>query len=163
MKLRTFVLYCWDLRAHAIPSGSVHVCCRSKGIMKVFYLWAMLLKDFYTIRTLEQLDEQKYIAGITLNKQHDIFKGHFPDQPVTPGVCMMQIVKELSEQILERKLFMYKSSNVKFMALINPEVNTDLRLEIDILGSDASDYKVKNVTYFEDTVALKLTCTFRVR
>lgn len=76
---------------------------------------------------------------------------------------MMQIVKELSEQILERKLFMYKSSNVKFMALINPEVNTDLRLEIDILGSDASDYKVKNVTYFEDTVALKLTCTFRVR
>lgn len=123
----------------------------------------MLLQDFYTVRTLKDLGEQKYIVDVALNKHHAIFKGHFPDQPVTPGVCMMQIIKELSEQVLERKLFMYKSSNVKFMALINPEVNADLRLEIDISGSDESDYKVKNVTYFEDTVALKLICTFRVK
>ncbi|MBL1409725.1 hotdog family protein [Sphingobacterium faecale] len=123
----------------------------------------MLLQDFYSVQTLKQLDEQKYSADITLNKDHAIFKGHFPDKPVTPGVCMMQIVKELSEQVLQRKLFMYKSSNVKFMALINPEVNADLRLELDFSGSDESDYKVKNTTYFEDTVALKLVCTFKVK
>lgn len=129
----------------------------------IFYLWYMLLEDFYTVRALTQLDTQKYTAAITLNKLHPIFKGHFPDQPVTPGVCMMQIVKELTEQVLERSLFMYKSSNVKFMALINPEIHQDLKLEIDISGSDESDYKVKNVTYFEDTVALKLSCTFKVK
>ncbi len=123
----------------------------------------MLLQDFYTLRALQDLGGHKYVATITLNRHHTIFKGHFPDQPVTPGVCMMQIVKELSEQVLDRKLFMYKSSNVKFMALINPEVNAELRLEIDISGSDESEYKVKNVSYFEDTVALKLTCTFKVK
>lgn len=123
----------------------------------------MLLQDFYTVHRLTKLEGQKYIADITLNRYHAIFKGHFPDQPVTPGVCMMQIVKELSEELLDRELFMYKSSNVKFMALINPEVNPDLRLEIDISGTEESDYKVKNVTYFEDTVALKLSCTFRVK
>ncbi|WP_164109486.1 MULTISPECIES: 3-hydroxyacyl-ACP dehydratase [Sphingobacterium] len=123
----------------------------------------MLLQNFYTVDSLQNLGGDKYVAAIALNKHHTIFKGHFPDQPVTPGVCMMQIVKELSEQILQKKLFMYKSSNVKFMALINPEVNADLRLEIDISGSDESDYKVKNVTYFEDTVALKLVCTFKVK
>lgn len=123
----------------------------------------MLLEDFYTLLDLKQVDTQKYDAVIRLNKHHLIFKGHFPDQPVTPGVCMMQIIKELVEQVLERSLFMYKSSNVKFTALINPEVHPDLRLEIDISGSDESDYKVKNVTYFEDTVALKLVCTFKVK
>lgn len=123
----------------------------------------MLLKDFYTVRSLKALDTQKYTAEITLNKHHAIFRGHFPDQPVTPGVCMMQIVKELTEQLLRRPLFMYKSSNVKFMALINPEIHQDLRLEIDISGSDESDYKVKNVTYFEETVALKLACTFKTK
>lgn len=123
----------------------------------------MLLQDFYTVHRLTKLEGQKYIADITLNRYHAIFKGHFPDQPVTPGVCMMQIVKELSEGLLNRELFMYKSSNVKFMALINPEVNPDLRLEIDISGTEESDYKVRNVTYFEDTVALKLSCTFRVK
>lgn len=122
----------------------------------------MLLKDFYTINRLDQHEGGQYIAEITLHKSHLIFKGHFPGNPVTPGVCMMQIIKELTEQILSKKLLMVKSSNVKFMALINPEIHADLKLEIDISTSDESEFKVKNVTYFEDTVALKLLSTYKV-
>ncbi|WP_140937276.1 hotdog family protein [Sphingobacterium lumbrici] len=123
----------------------------------------MLLQDFYTLRALEQIDNQKYIACITLNKDHDIFKGHFPNHPVTPGVCMIQIIKELTESIVEKPLFMHKASNVKFMALINPEINPDLKLELDISGSGESEYKVKNISYFDDTVALKLVSTYRLK
>ncbi|TJZ61911.1 3-hydroxyacyl-ACP dehydratase [Sphingobacterium olei] len=123
----------------------------------------MLLQDFYTLRALEQIDDQKYIACITLNKNHDIFKGHFPNHPVTPGVCMIQIIKELTESIVEKPLFMHKASNVKFMALINPEINPDLKLELDISGSGESEYKVKNVSYFDNTVALKLISTYRLK
>lgn len=122
----------------------------------------MLLKDFYEVKELNAVDAGRYEAYIKLNKTHEIFKGHFPDNPVTPGVCMMQIIKELVEQVLQRKLMMIKSSNVKFMALINPEINADLKLEIDISGSDESDYKVKNITYFDETVALKLVSTYKV-
>lgn len=122
----------------------------------------MLLKDFYTVERLQQQELQKYIVDIKLNKEHDIFKGHFPDHPVTPGVCMMQIVKELTERIVGKSLFMYKASNIKFMALINPEINSSLKLELDISTSEESEYKVKNITYFDDTVALKLVNTYRV-
>lgn len=123
----------------------------------------MLLQDFYKLQALEQIDDQKYIACITLNKNHDIFKGHFPDHPVTPGVCMIQIIKELTESIVEKPLFMHRASNVKFMALINPEINPDLKLELDISGFGESEYKVKNVSYFDDTVALKLVSTYRLK
>lgn len=123
----------------------------------------MLLQDFYTLRALEQVEDQKYIAHITLNKGHAIFEGHFPNHPVTPGVCMMQIIKELTESVVKRPLFMHKASNVKFMALINPEINPDLKLELDISGSEESEYKVKNVTYFDDTIALKLVSTYRLK
>lgn len=121
----------------------------------------MLLKDFYILESLSSLDEGKHVAEIKINSEHDIFKGHFPGNPVMPGVCMMQIVKEISEYILKTKLKMIKSSNVKFMALINPEVHSNLRLEIDIIPQEDSMYKVKNVTYFEDTVALKLVCLYK--
>jgi len=120
----------------------------------------MLLQNFYTVHTLEQLDAQRYVAHIILNKDHAIFKGHFPDHPVTPGVCMMQVIKELTETVLSKKLRMLRSSNVKFMALINPETHANLKLEIDISTTAESEYKVKNVTYFDDTVALKLVSTF---
>lgn len=121
----------------------------------------MLLKDFYTVEKLENVSEGKYAAVITLNNQHDIFKGHFPGNPVTPGVCMMQIIKELSQEIVGSSLFMISSSNVKFMALINPEINPVLKLELEISGDLASEIKVKNTTVFEETVALKLTNTYK--
>jgi 3-hydroxyacyl-[acyl-carrier-protein] dehydratase len=78
-----------------------------------------------------------------------------------PGVCMMQIIKELTEQISESSLFMQSLTNVKFMALINPFNTPELRLELEISITDAELVKVKNVTYFNDTVALKLSSVYR--
>lgn len=119
----------------------------------------MLLKDFYTLNHLS-VDALKATATITVNKNHDIFKGHFPGNPVTPGVCMMQIIKEITEQVLHQKLLMIASSNVKFMAIINPEVTPDLELTLDIAEKEDGTYTVKNVTKFNDTVALKLSSNF---
>ena len=50
-----------------------------------------MLKDFYTLNTLQQIAANTYLCTLTLNAEHPIFKGHFPNNPVTPGVCMMQI------------------------------------------------------------------------
>lgn len=116
-----------------------------------------MLNDFYTIQKLEKQDTGKYHCQILLNKEHQIFEGHFPGNPITPGVCMMQIIKEITEEILGEKLFMSKTYNVKFVALINPEVTPLLDLSIDISQSDENTWIVKNVTSFSDTIALKLT------
>lgn len=121
----------------------------------------MLLQDFYTVDTIDSSNEGKYVATITLNKNHAIFKGHFPGNPVTPGVCMMQIIKEITESVLNTSLLMVSTSNVKFMALINPEVNPKLILDLEISENEASEIKVKNSTSFEATVALKLTNTYK--
>ena len=121
----------------------------------------MLLQDFYKINSLNKVSDQLFSAEITLNENHEVFKGHFPDNPVTPGVGMMQIIKELTEQITEKKLFLSNASNVKFMALINPEVNPDLKLELDITLTE-EEVKVKNTTSFQDTIALKLTNTYKI-
>lgn len=121
----------------------------------------MLLQDFYSLDKIDTISEGKYSAIITLNKNHDIFKGHFPDNPVTPGVCMMQIIKEITQNILKLDLIMVSTSNVKFMALINPEVNPELVLDLEISENEENGIKVKNTTKFYDTVALKLTNTYK--
>jgi 3-hydroxyacyl-[acyl-carrier-protein] dehydratase len=122
----------------------------------------MLLKDFYTLTSLEKNDGCKYTVIILINENHDVFKGHFPGNPIMPGVCMMQIIKEITEQITESSLFMQSLSNVKFMALINPFVNPELKLELDITITEENLVKVKNTTYFGDTIALKLGSTYKI-
>ena len=74
---------------------------------------------------------------------------------------MMQIIKELTEKITDSTLFMQSLSNVKFMSLINPFVSSELLLEIDLNITEDGIIKVKNSTFFNDTLALKLGSVYR--
>ena len=122
----------------------------------------MLIQDLYKVEQLNKLSEKDYKVYVRLNKNSEVFKGHFPGNPVMPGVCMMQMIKELTERILDCKLFMTQSSNVKFMALINPEVTPLLMLSLEITTTEQDVIKVKNQTMLEDTVALKLSSTYKI-
>lgn len=121
----------------------------------------MVLQDFYKVLSEEKTGDAKYNIRILVNANHEVFKGHFPGNPIMPGVCMIQIIKELTESITKSSLMIRTLTNVKFMALINPETNPELRLELDITVTEDDLVKVKNTTYFNDTVALKLSNAYK--
>ncbi|MFD2943573.1 3-hydroxyacyl-ACP dehydratase [Flavobacterium notoginsengisoli] len=121
----------------------------------------MILKDFYKVLSEEKISDSKYNITILVNEKHEVFKGHFPGNPIMPGVCMIQIIKELTESITNSSLMIQSLANVKFMALINPEVTPELRLELDVTTTEDGLVKVKNTTYFNDTTALKLSNVYK--
>ncbi|WET00576.1 3-hydroxyacyl-ACP dehydratase [Flavobacterium sp. YJ01] len=121
----------------------------------------MILNDFYKVLSEEKVSDSKYNVTILVNEKHEVFKGHFPGNPIMPGVCMIQIIKELTEKFTNESLLIQTLTNVKFMALINPEATPELRLELDILITEDNLVKVKNTTYFNDTTALKLSTVFK--
>jgi 3-hydroxyacyl-[acyl-carrier-protein] dehydratase len=82
----------------------------------------MLLNNFFTITSMETAD-QDIKASLVINAGHKIFEGHFPGQPVVPGVCMMQMVKEVIEQVTARQTRLVKAQEMKFLAIINPQQN----------------------------------------
>ncbi|MCX8534470.1 3-hydroxyacyl-ACP dehydratase [Chryseobacterium luquanense] len=118
-----------------------------------------ILTDFYTLEGNEKSENGSFTARITLNQNHEIFNGHFPGNPVTPGVCMMQIVKELTEEFTGNKLFLKSASNVKFMAIINPFETPNLTMQLDIKEIE-NEVKVKNTTVFGETIALKMSVNY---
>ena len=120
----------------------------------------MLIEGFYTVATTKQISENEIHVTVQLHEEHPIFEGHFPGNPVTPGVCMIQIIKEIVQEYLNMKLFIKGISNVKFTALINPNINAELLLELSIVQIDGV-VKVKNISKFVDgTIALKYNSTF---
>ncbi|MBE8724919.1 3-hydroxyacyl-ACP dehydratase [Flavobacterium artemisiae] len=121
----------------------------------------MVLKDFYKVLSEEKVSDTKYNVTILVNEKHDVFKGHFPGNPIMPGVCMIQIIKELTEKFTQSSLLIQTLTNVKFMALINPEATPELRLELDITHTEDNLIKVKNTTFFNSTTALKLSTVYK--
>lgn len=82
----------------------------------------MLLNDFFTIEKLETSGTE-LMAELLINPGHKIFEGHFPGQPVVPGVCMMEMVKEIVEQVLGKNTRLVKAQEMKFLAVIDPVKN----------------------------------------
>ena len=86
------------------------------------------MKDnFYSISHLER-GEGSVSCTLHYNAAHDIFNGHFPGNPIVPGVCTMAIVKELLEDAFQLKLLLKESKAVKFLGLINPAMSPALKL-----------------------------------
>ena len=55
----------------------------------------MILKnDFYHIAQAS-VDLPRATYEIALNAQHFIYQAHFPGEPITPGVCILQMACEL--------------------------------------------------------------------
>src|SRR5690606_22374712 len=118
-----------------------------------------LLHDFYALDAFTT-DGSKVSASISLHGSHAVFQGHFPGNPVTPGVCMMQIIKELAEKWAASPLMLKKARNVKFMAIINPVQHPNIQVELDVEEEDGS-LSIKSTTSFEGTTALKFSGVFQ--
>ena len=63
----------------------------------------MLINDFFKVLESNNTDNT-LVSLVKINAQHTIFDGHFPNNPVTPGVVQLQMVKELLEQNLNKNL-----------------------------------------------------------
>lgn len=89
----------------------------------------MPLNKFYKILDIKQEDEV-WIFRIELNPLNKIFEGHFPEHPIVPGVCSLQIIKECVENILGKAIQINYISSCKYLKAINPYDNKDLEIRI---------------------------------
>ncbi|MEP6610807.1 MAG: hypothetical protein ABJA76_02950 [Mucilaginibacter sp.] len=77
-------------------------------------------------------------ADLCVNSESSILKGHFPRQPVVPGACMLQIVKEVLERALGYSVQLKKAGNLKFIGMIDPLVSPSVQLEMSYKIDEAS-------------------------
>lgn len=97
----------------------------------------MLLNDFFEISSIE-VKEMDIHCIVHLNADHAIFSGHFPGQPVTPGVCMMQMMAEIASLGFNKKLSIRSASQIKFLIPILPAEQPSLTVKIAGKVSDES-------------------------
>jgi|GEM_PF-384204 len=76
-----------------------------------------LLNDLFRLGAAPSAEQS---GEITLNADHPIYRAHFPGQPITPGVITVQIITEVLEQELGRRLTLREVKNVKFLIPIIP-------------------------------------------
>ena len=103
----------------------------------------MLLKNFYTIEDL-QIVGNDLNAKLSLNPNHIVYDGHFPEQPVVPGVIQLQIIREITENGIGKKLLIKAVSQAKYLIPIIP-VKEDI-IEINIMLKQFEGDSIKSTS-----------------
>mgnify|MGYP001545486450 CR=1 FL=1 len=119
----------------------------------------MLKDDLYIIKNISS--EKNIIeAIIELNEEHEIFKGHFPDQPVLPGACMLQMIKEISATSLNKKLQLIKANEIKFLSMIQPAAEA-LHFSIQYKFTENASLNISAKILLKDVVCCKMKGLFK--
>lgn len=91
----------------------------------------MLEGSFYTIISEGSAENLSGKYFINIKPEHPIFKGHFPEKGIVPGVCMIQIIQELVSKMISKKVMLKNAANIKFLNIIDPEVHIHIEVKID--------------------------------
>ena len=121
----------------------------------------ILLNDFFNINDTESSATEIW-AAISINADHKIFEGHFPNQPVVPGVCMMQMIKEIVEHVLDIQTNLTQAADMKFLSVINPHVNNNVQATIKYSSEENGAINIVASIYKDELVHFKCKVQLQV-
>lgn len=60
----------------------------------------------------------------------ELFKGHFPEKSILPGIAQIEMVKFCLETILDEKLFIQSIKKTKFSHFIEPDTPVSVHITL---------------------------------
>jgi len=92
----------------------------------------MLKNDLYKVEQILRGKNDNNISFlIRFDPDHEIFKGHFPGNPILPGVCIIQILKEIVMDMTGEKILLQNVSSIKYLSILNPLDNSMVSLDVE--------------------------------
>ena len=104
--------------------------------------------------------ENGFTAVLRCTPEHLIYQAHFPGNPITPGACLLQTAGELLQRKIGRPLFLKSSKNVKYLNVLIPAEDKEVRFVFSNLAESETECKVQVVITDEAKVYTKMSLTF---
>ncbi len=93
----------------------------------------MLLENKYYQITDRKTDGQDTIFHIAVLPDCEVYRGHFPGDPVCPGVCNIETIKECAMLLTGKRLFISQIKQCRLTAVATPASCPQLELRMNAL------------------------------
>ena len=125
----------------------------------------MIDETFYKVVDKQSAEPLHCRYTVIFNVNHDIFKAHFPGNPIVPGVCSLEIVRQLVACMLEieTEARIISVKNMKFVSLMTPSVDKRFVFDIALSQKTDSQYVTKVSILDGDSVAVKASLVCEIQ
>lgn len=125
----------------------------------------MLLKDkYYKIMKENRLDANNGVYLLSLLPQADVYRGHFPQKPVCPGVCNIETIRECAEMLTGRDLFIKTIKQCRLTAVATPQICPLIDVTVSVARIEGTDsYSVIGKIADAEIVYMELKGEFSIK
>lgn len=117
------------------------------------------LDNLFNILSIDETDTG-FTARLRCNPDHVVYQAHFPDNPITPGACLLQTAGEVLGKKLGRTLSLKASKNIKYLNVLVPAADKEVRFTYSNITETEAECKAQVVIADEATVYTKMSLTF---
>lgn len=115
----------------------------------------MLVTNYYTIISRQKIEGGEQFL-VSLNADCEVYKGHFPGEPISPGVCNLQMIKECAELVAERELLLNFVQQCRLTTLITPLQHPQVEVKIYLLEKLENGIKLRGTIGRGDEIFMDL-------
>ncbi len=101
--------------------------------------YSSLIKE--GLQAYEENGKDSITASFVFLLQNKIFEGHFPDNPILPGIAQLEILKYLIERTLGIQCSLLQADKIKFFRPILP--NQRFTFTVEYFQNDENIIEVK--------------------
>ncbi|MDD4973548.1 MAG: 3-hydroxyacyl-ACP dehydratase FabZ [Bacteriovorax sp.] len=114
---------------------------------------------FLFVDKIINLDEKKISTSLHLTGEEDFFKGHFPGNPIMPGVLLQEALFQSGAALMAKKAggglgVVTRVQNAKFKNMVRP--GETLEMEVELVDSLSNASYMKGTTRVNGKVVLVL-------
>ncbi|MBN4071333.1 hypothetical protein JYT72_02365 [Crocinitomix catalasitica] len=122
------------------------------------------MNSFFIVNS-KNITDTVWDLNITLNADHPVYEGHFPEKAIAPGVMLCEMVKHILEEEFGHKLRMTAARNIKFLNLMLPENASDLNLNMEVdqsenLPAGQAGIKIKAEAKIGEDIYFKISANY---
>lgn len=93
----------------------------------------MLLKDkFFAVLHEEKVTANDAVYLCELMPDCDVYNGHFPGKPVSPGVCNIEMIRECAEMLVGCNLKIDTIKQCRLTAVASPAVCPKVDVKVSV-------------------------------
>jgi 3-hydroxyacyl-[acyl-carrier-protein] dehydratase len=108
-------------------------------------------------------EQSEIRISVRLHPEHPVFAGHFPGNPVVPGVCQIRMITEILCSILEKELVFRSADPVKFLSTIDPRETSLLTFVLSVKPDGDDLLHCNAVISSGDKIFCKCKSVYQIR
>lgn len=115
--------------------------------------------NLFFIQSIDET-EDGFTARLLCNPSHPVYKAHFPGNPITPGVCVMQMASTLFGKKLNQKVWLKAAKSVKFLSAIIPAEGKEVKFGFSRIVESGKEIKAQVLVSDDSVTFAKMSLIF---